>query len=104
MKTSKTSKIIRSTALAALVIHPWATAVHAGVAVSIGQNFTGSIDSNNFYPEPAGGVSEDYFVEFNVDTFAVYNKADGSLAHSRTYADFWTQAGIALAIPSVRNI
>jgi hypothetical protein len=103
MKTSKTSKIIRSTALAVLVIHPCATAVHAGVAVSIGQNFTGSIDSLNFYPEPAGGVSEDYFVEFNVDTFAVYNKADGSPVQSMTDADFWAQAGIAFAIPSYRN-
>jgi hypothetical protein len=103
MKTKETLHFLRSAALAVLVVQTWATTAHAGVAVSIGQNFTGSTDSNNFYPEPTGCVSADYFVEFNVDTFAVYSKAYGSLVQSMSYADFWAQAGIAFAIPGIRN-
>jgi hypothetical protein len=101
--TNRTFKLVGSVALAALVIHSVVPSAKAGVAVSIGQNFTGSIDTNNFYPQPAGGVSEDYFVEFNIDTFAVYDKADGSLVQSMTDADFWAQAGIPFPLIGARN-
>jgi hypothetical protein len=94
MTTGKRSKLIGSAALAALVIHPLATTVHAGVAVSIGQNFTGSTDSLAFFPRAAGAVSEDYFVEFNQDYFVIYNKHDGSLAKSLGWGDFWRNAGV----------
>src|SRR5215472_7630445 len=79
MKSNKTLNFFGSAAMAALAIHPWATAVHAGVAVSIGQNFTGSTDSLNASPDPCGGANEDYFVEFNIDNFTVYRKADGAV-------------------------
>jgi hypothetical protein len=86
---------LRLDQLAALVIHPWATAVHAGVAVSIGQNFTGSTDSLAFFPRAAGAVSEDYFVEFNSDNFVVYNKSDGSVVQTLGWSDFWANAGVS---------
>jgi hypothetical protein len=95
MKANRTLNFFGSTALAALVIHPWATAVHAGVAVSIGQNFTGSTDSLTF-SDPGGGVSRDYFVDFNCGTFAVYNRAGGSPVQSLAWTDFWSQAGVML--------
>jgi hypothetical protein len=128
MKTTKAAYFLGSAALPALVIHPWATAVcagigvrigqmligaatalmicwcansvHAGVAVGIGRNFTGSTDSSAWYPCPAGAAGVDYFVEFNIDTFAVYRKSDGTQLQSASYQDFWTQTG---ALAGVTN-
>jgi hypothetical protein len=96
MKTGKTSVIIGSAVHLALVIHPGATCANAGVAVSIGQNFTGSTDSLNFYADPSGAVSKDYFVEFNTDAFAVYSKTDGSAVQTLSRQSFWSHSGVTI--------
>ena len=103
MNSSNLSKIVGSAVLAVLVIHSSPLTVDAGVTVSIGQNFTGSTDSLAAAPCPAGAVNEDYFVEFNIDTFAVYNKADGSVAETLSWSDFWSQAGLTLPSGYGRN-
>jgi len=94
MQASKILSLFGSTALAALVIHPWATPVHAGVAVTIGQNFTDHTSSQAFYANPSVGVNADYVVGLSQETFAVYNKSDGSQAQWMWVNDFWTSAGV----------
>ena len=84
--------------MAVLVIHLSDNSVGAGVAVSIGQNFTGSSVLNEA-ANPSGAASEDYFVELNQIWFAVYSKADGSQVQLLDGRDFWTQAGFALPNP-----
>ena len=94
MKTSDKLKLIGRIALAALVVQ--APPLHAGVAVQIGQNFTGSTDSLAWAPSPSGAASPDYFVEFNVDTIAVYRKADATMVQSLAWDSFWSQAGVTV--------
>jgi len=101
MKTNRTFKFIGGAALAVLVIHLLATPLHAGVAVSIGQNFTGS--SLDFAANPSGAANADYFVEFVQYTFAVHNKADGTVVQSTSDVDFWTNAGVPLANSAYRG-
>ncbi|HXP60880.1 MAG TPA: hypothetical protein VN829_10340 [Dongiaceae bacterium] len=86
-----------------LTVWSCVAAAQGQIAVQIGQNFTGSTDSFAWAPCPAGAVNEDYFVEFNMDTFAVYNKADGSVAETLSWSDFWTQAGLTLPSGYGRN-
>jgi len=93
MKTFGMFRLIGKAALAVLVIHCWVTPLRAGVAVSIGKNFTGSTDSYAYYPNPSGAVGQDYFVELNSDYFVVYNKSDGSVVHSLGWDQFWSNAG-----------
>jgi poly(3-hydroxybutyrate) depolymerase len=95
MKTNKMLKSIGSAALAALVIHPLATPLHAGV-VNIGQNFTGTTSSINASPGPNGAASADYVVELNRSGFTVYAKANGSVVQSTNDVAFWTAAGVPL--------
>src|SRR3974390_2447982 len=54
MKMNNILKLIGSAALAVLVIHLSATIASAGVAVSIGQNFTGNSSSKSSTPDPCG--------------------------------------------------
>ncbi|HXP60503.1 MAG TPA: hypothetical protein VN829_08435 [Dongiaceae bacterium] len=93
MKTNKTLQIIGSAALAVLVIHPLAIPLHAGVAVSIGQNFTGS--SRDLTENPSGAANADYFVELSQQNFTVYNKADGSVAQALDNGAFWSSTGLS---------
>ena len=90
-------RLSATAAVAAVLIPGWSRPAEAGVAVRIGQNFTGSTDSYAWAPCPSGAVSADYFVEFNIDTFAVYSRATGSSVRSNVaWRDFWSQAGITL--------
>ena len=100
MKANNTLELFGSATLAALVIHASVTHVAAGVAASIGQNFTGYTGSLAWNQDASGAVSEDYFAEFNIDNFSVYNKADGSLVETLWWQDFWSQAGVRVTFPS----
>jgi len=103
MKTSDRLKLMASTALAAFVIQT--TPLHAGVAVKIGENFTGSAFSIPGAPSPSGAASPDYFVECNGGTFAVYRKADGAMVQSVTpWESFWSRAGVTVPSAYVINM
>jgi hypothetical protein len=100
MKADKILRFIGSAALAVLVIHPLATPLHAGVAVSIGQNFSSNSSSSGGSANPSVAANADYFVEFSLSRFAVYNKADGSVVQLITETlGFWPQAGVTLPNP-----
>jgi hypothetical protein len=88
-------RIISSAALVALVSQPGLPRAWAGVAVAIGQNFTGITDSD-FYADPTGAASADYFVEFNSAYFIVHRKTDGAVVREAAWYDFWAQAGVSL--------
>jgi hypothetical protein len=100
---TKIPKLVLSIALVVSFMHR-ATSVQAGVAVRIGQNFTGSTDSLAWAPSPSGAANTDYFVEFNVDTFAVYRKADGTVVQSLPWDSFWSQAGVTIPSTYGRNM
>jgi hypothetical protein len=80
----------------AMVISSSVSSLRAGVAVSVGQNFTGIASSLNRSPNAGGDVNADYYAEFDVDTFAVYSKADGSVLQSVSFQQFWRSAGVTL--------
>lgn len=101
---TKIAKLVPSTTLAVLLMHPPASTVHAGMAVRVGQNFTGSTDSLAWAPSPSGAAKPDYFVEFNVDIFAVYRRADGTVAQSLPWDSFWSQAGVTIPSTYGRNM
>jgi hypothetical protein len=68
---------------------------YAQVTVRLGQNFTGS-DNSQTYITPAdanGAVGLNYFVEFINGSFAVYNKSDGSGVVKISDMKFWTNKG-----------
>jgi hypothetical protein len=88
--------LIGSAALAVLVIHWSGAHAAAGVAVSIGQNFTSSRSHNNADPSPSGAASEDYVVGFERTQFFVYSKADGRLLKFMSTVDFWASVGVTL--------
>jgi hypothetical protein len=72
-----------------------AVAGHAQVSVQIGQNFTGS-DNSQTYITPAdgnGAVGLNYFVEFINGSFAVYDKSDGSGVAKISDMKFWSNKG-----------
>jgi len=96
MKTNKRLGLAASVALALFINHLSTTPVHAGIAVSLGRNFTGSSGSGAFSPSPSGAVDGAHLVEFVLDRFAVYSKVDGTMVESSAYSDFWAQAGITI--------
>jgi hypothetical protein len=72
-----------------------AAAAHAQVIVQLGQNFTGSGNSQT-YLTPAdgnGAIGPKYFVEFINGAFAVYNKTNGARVLRITDTKFWSNAG-----------
>ena len=83
-----------SLALVLLTVWSCGAAAPGQIAVQIGQNFTASTDTLAAHPCPVGAVTEDCFVAFNIDTLAVYNKADGSVVEMLFWNDFWSQAGL----------
>jgi hypothetical protein len=91
--------LLASVALAALMSQAWAAPVHAGIAVSLGQNLTSStyaVDSQAWYPNPDGAAGPNHFVEFIAGRFAAYSKAEGSPVQSMTDSAFWNQAGVGI--------
>lgn len=76
-----------------------AASARAQVAVQIGQNFTGSDNSQSLItPADANGaVGPKYFVEFINGAFAVYNKTDGVRVLRTTDDRFWANAGVNFA-------
>jgi hypothetical protein len=92
------SRLVTITGLVVLLHQSSISTASAGVAVSIGQNFTGTTSTPADWgsPFPGGAAGSDDFVEFNSDTFAVYGKADGSVLQSMTFQQFWTSAGVPL--------
>jgi hypothetical protein len=67
----------------------------AQVTVTIGQNFTGS-DNSQTLITPAdgnGAVGSNYFVEFINGSFAVYDKSDGSGVAEISDMKFWSNKG-----------
>jgi hypothetical protein len=72
-----------------------AAAASAQVMVQIGQNFTGSDNSqNNITPADGNGaVGPDHFVEFINGAFAVYNKTNGARVLRITDTKFWSNGG-----------
>ncbi|MGH7993416.1 MAG: hypothetical protein ACREDQ_07865 [Limisphaerales bacterium] len=70
---------------------------NAQVTVQIGQNFTGSDNSQTLItPADANGaVGPNYFVEFINGSFTVYNKSDGSGVVQISDMEFWSNAGPA---------
>ena len=72
-----------------------AAAAHAQVIVQIGQNFTGSDNSqSNITPADGdGAVGPKYFVEFINGAFAVYNKTNGARVLRITDTKFWSNGG-----------
>ncbi len=72
-----------------------AAAAHGQVIVELGQNFTGSGNSQT-YITPAdgnGAIGPKYFVEFINGSFAVYNKTNGARVLRITDTKFWSNAG-----------
>ena len=72
-----------------------AASAHAQVIVQIGQNFTGS-DNSQSDITPAdgdGAVGPKYFVEFINGAFAVYNKTNGARVLRITDTKFWSNGG-----------
>jgi hypothetical protein len=71
--------------------------------LTVGVNFTGSTDRTTralgiglIPPDTMGAVGTTQYVQLLNGSFAVYNKADGSLAQARkTDSAFWTAAGLA---------
>jgi hypothetical protein len=100
MKTRSIVTIISGVVFAVLLNLSLSPPAGAGVAVSIGQNFTGTTShpANWGDPYPGGAVGSDDFVELNSDSFAVYSKADGSVLQSMGSQQFWTSAGVTLSL------
>jgi hypothetical protein len=72
-----------------------AASAPAQVIVQIGQNFTGS-DNSQTYLTPAdgnGAVGPRHFVEFINGAFAVYNKTNGARVLRITDTKFWSNGG-----------
>src|ERR1039457_4781487 len=72
-----------------------AASAHAQVIVQIGQNFTGSDNSqSNITPADGdGAVGPKHFVEFINGAFAVYNKTNGARVLRITDTKFWSNGG-----------
>ncbi len=78
-----------------LALFCFAPGAPAQVAVQIGQNFTGS-DNSQTYITPAdgnGAVGLNYFVEFINGSFTVYDKSDGSGVAKISDMKFWSNKG-----------
>ncbi|MEY2465732.1 MAG: hypothetical protein QOD03_253 [Verrucomicrobiota bacterium] len=70
----------------------------AALTVSIGQNFTGS-DNSQTLITPAdsdGAIGPQHFVEFINGTFAVYSKTNGQRKLRISDIKFWSNAGVTL--------
>jgi hypothetical protein len=67
-------------------------------SVGIGQNFAGGSGGSFAPPDTDGAIGPSHYVQFINGRFAVYNKANGSLAQSKTDTAFWNSAGISTAI------
>jgi hypothetical protein len=87
-------RLVCKVAFALLAACLSATSADAGVAVSIGQNFTGQTSSQASGENPSLGVNKDYVVESGQLRFAVYNKANGSVVQAMDMSGFWTNAGV----------
>jgi hypothetical protein len=72
-----------------------AASAPAQVIVQVGQNFTGSDNSqSNITPADGNGaVGPDHFVEFINGAFAVYNKTNGARVLRITDTKFWSNGG-----------
>ena len=80
-----------------------APAIHAQVAVQIGQNFTGStynLNSTALPPDPNGAIGPRHFVEFINGSFAVYNKTNSHNIKRISDLKFWSNAGVILSTDS----
>ena len=83
-------------------VTPSAPLVPSVSPLTVGVNFTGSTDRTTralgiglIPPDTMGAVGTTQYVQLLNGSFAVYNKADGSLAQARkTDSAFWTAAGL----------
>ena len=77
-----------------------AASLAQAVDVQIGLNFTGStlhLNAENTPPNANGASGPSHYVEIVNGRYAVYDKANGSVATSSTDMSFWTGAGISFS-------
>ena len=81
--------------LAVAMLAAGAILPQAGVAATVGLNFTGSnINQSGFIPpDTDGAVGPGYFVELLNGRYAVYDRTTGVLDQSSSLSGFWNATG-----------